>query len=116
MGERGYEGEFNALHPPGEYEGRGVYRFRNGDVYEGEWKTGLPEGRGVFRYTEGNVESGFYQQSADVGEGVKWMADGQRAWWLRDGEEEEEISLEEARKTAERLGLPIPSPLPGASE
>ena len=42
------------------------------------------------------------------------MADGQRAARLRDGEEEEEISLEEARQTAERLGLPIPSPLPGA--
>ena len=63
------------------------------------------------------MESGFYKQGADVGEGVKWMADGQQAVRLRDGEEEEEISLEEARQTAERLGLPIPSPLPpGATE
>ena len=41
--------------------------------------------------------------------------DGRRAARLHD-EEEEEISLEEARQTAERLGLPIPSPLPSASE
>ena len=34
---------------------------------------------------------------------------------VRDGKEEEEISLEEARQTAERLGLPLPSPLPGAA-
>ena len=37
-----------------------------------------------------------------------------RAVRLRDGEVEEEISLEEAQQTAERLGLPLPSPLPGA--
>ena len=49
-------------------------------------------------------------------EGVRWEADGRRAARLHDEEEEEEISLEEARQTAERLGLPIPSPLPSASE
>ena len=97
-----YLGEYNAA---GEFEGCGVFRYANGDVYEGEWKAGLPEGRGVFWYTEGNVESGFYQQNADVGEGVMWMADGRRAKrLLHDRREEEEISLEEARQTAERLG------------
>ena len=44
-----------------------------------------------------------------------WLADGQGAVRLRDGEAVEEISLEEARQTAERLGLPLPSPLPGAA-
>ena len=44
-GERGYEGEFNTLRPPGEYEGRGVERFASGDVYEGEYKAGKKEGR-----------------------------------------------------------------------
>ena len=60
------------------------------------------------------MESGFYKQGTPVGEGVKWKADGRRAVRVRDGEGVEEISLEEARQTAERLGLPIPSPLPGA--
>ena len=73
-----YLGEYNAA---GEFEGCGVFRYANGDVYEGEWKAGLPEGRGVFWYTEGNVESGFYQQNADVGaasanEGSEVEADG----------------------------------------
>ena len=108
-----YEGEYNAA---GEFEGRSVMRYANGDVYEGEYKAGEKEGRGVYRYANGNVESGFYKQGADVGEGVRWMADGQGAARLRDGNPVEMISLEEARQTAERLGLPIPSPLPVASE
>ena len=61
------------------------------------------------------MESCFYSQGAPVGEGVKWKAGGRQAARLRDGKPVEEISLEEARQTAERLGLPLPSPLPGAA-
>ena len=122
----GYLGEYNAA---GEFEGRGVYRCANGDVYDGEWKAGEKEGRGVFRYADGTVDSCLYKPGTwsreGVGwaafsrrrfyqEGVRWEADGRRAARLHD-EEEEEISLEEARQTAERLGLPIPSPLPSAA-
>ena len=106
-----YEGEYKA----GKKEGRGIYRCANGNVYDGEWKAGLFEGHGVYRFADGNVDAVFFKQGADVGEGVRWEADGRRAARLHD-EEEEEISLEEARQTAERLGLPIPSPLPSASE
>ena len=106
-----YEGEFKA----GKREGRGVARFANGNVYDGEWKADNREGRGVWRWDDGDVDSGFYEQGAPVGEGVRWLADGQGAVRLRDGKGVEEISLEEARQTAERLGLPIPSPLPGAA-
>ena len=120
-----YEGEWKA----GEKEGRGVYRFADGDVYDGEWKAGEKEGRGVERYADGTVDSCLYKPGTwsreGVGwaafsrrrfyqEGVRWEADGRRAARLHD-EEEEEISLEEARQTAERLGLPIPSPLPSAA-
>ena len=106
-----YDGEYKA----DKKEGRGVYRFASGNVYDGEWKADKREGRGVYRYADGGVESGFYKQGADVGEGVMWMADGRRAVRRRVGKPVELISLEEARRTAERLGLPIPSPLaPGA--
>ncbi|EOD23563.1 hypothetical protein EMIHUDRAFT_239466 [Emiliania huxleyi CCMP1516] len=81
---------------------------------QGEFKAGEREGRGVFGFASGNVESGFCKQDARVGEGVRWKADGRRAVRLRDGKGVEYISLEEARQTAERLGLPLPSPLPGA--
>ena len=105
-------------------------QWANGNVYEGEYKAGEKEGRGVFRYADGTVDSCLYKPGTwsreGVGwaafsrrrfyqEGVRWEADGRRAARLHD-EEEEEISLEEARQTAERLGLPIPSPLPSASE
>ena len=49
-----YEGEYNAA---GEREGRGVYRYADGDVYEGEYKAGKKEGRGVYRWANGNVYS-----------------------------------------------------------
>ena len=105
-----YEGECKA----GKREGRGVFRYASGDVYEGEWKAGKREGRGVMRYADGTVQSNFYEQDAHVGEGVMWRADGLLAVRLRDGKIVPGwISLEEARRTAERLGLPIPT-LPGA--
>merc|ERR1719506_2170001 len=106
---RVYDGEWKA----GKQEGRGVYRYPDGELYDGEWKAGEREGRGVFRFASGDVLSCFCKQDDPVGEGVKWVADGQQAWRLRDGEAVEMISLEEARQTAERLGLPLPSPLPG---
>ena len=99
-----YDGEFKA----GMKDGRGVYRYADGDVYDGEYKADEREGRGVYRYADGEVESGFYKQGADVGEGVKWAADGRRAARLRDGKGVEEISLEEARQIAARVGLPAP--------
>ena len=51
----------------------------------------------------------FFKAGMPVGEGVLWMADGKAAKRLRGIEPVEEISLEEARATAERLGLPLPS-------
>ena len=43
-----------------------------------------------------------------VGEGVKWSADRQTAVRLLDGQDQEEISLEEARRVAAEHGLPLP--------
>ena len=50
-----YEGERNAA---GEREGRGVERYADGDVYDGEWKAGEREGRGVYRWADGRVYEG----------------------------------------------------------
>ena len=106
-----YEGEWKA----GEQEGHGTFRSADGDVYEGEWQNGKEEGRGTIKYAEGIVEVGFYKQGVDVGEGVRWSADGLRAWRLQDGQRVEAISPEEARDTAQRLSLPIPGVVFGAS-
>jgi len=59
-------------------------------------------------------EAEFEKLSADLKPLYQAIRPGQRTCLrLRDGDVVEYISLEEARQTAERLGLPIPSPLPG---
>ena len=104
-----YEGEWKA----GLKNGQGVYRSANGDVFDGEWKADMMEGQGIFRFANGDVDANSYHQNEIVGEGIVWLADGRKAWQLQDGEPVEAISLEEARRTAERLGwLGLPtSPL-----
>ena len=99
-----YEGEWKG----GLQEGRGTYRYAYGDVYEGEFKADQQEGRGTYRYASGTVEVVFYKAGKDVGEGVRWMGNGQITGRLRDGQPVEVISLEEARATVARLGLPLP--------
>jgi hypothetical protein len=100
----GYEGEFKAS----KKEGRGIYRYADGGVYEGEYKANKREGQGTYLYADGRIEVGFYKAGIDVGEGVRWTADGQSAWQLQDGKVVKTISLEEAERRVERLGLPMP--------
>ena len=99
-----YEGEYKA----GKREGRGIERYADGDVYEGEFKAGKKEGQGTFLYASGNIEVAFYKAGTAVGEGVRWTADGRSAWQLQDGKVVKTISLEEAERRVERLGLPMP--------
>ena len=40
------------------YEGRGTFRYLNGNVYEGEYRAGWKEGRGAYRYKTGEVYEG----------------------------------------------------------
>ena len=44
----------------------------------------------------------------DVGEAAGWSADRATAWRVSDGKVGERISLEEAARIAERVGLPVP--------
>ena len=48
-------------------------RSADGDVYDGEWKAGEREGRGVYRFADGDMDAGFVK-GTPVGEGVKWKA------------------------------------------
>ena len=89
-------------------EGRGIHRFASGAVYEGEYKAGEKEGQGTYLYASGDIEVGFYMADTRVGEGVLWEADGRSAIQMEDGKEEKTISLEEAERLVERLGLPMP--------
>ncbi|EOD21026.1 hypothetical protein EMIHUDRAFT_354984 [Emiliania huxleyi CCMP1516] len=120
--ERNYEGDRD---PTGQPEGSGKMRWADGGVYEGAWKAGLPEGYGTERYPDGGMYEGQWKAGKEEGlgtrrhangdvyravfregqpvEGVKWSADGQEAWQLREGGEVLAISLEEGRLICERF-------------
>jgi len=72
-GEGVYEGERNAA---GEKEGRGTYRFADGNVYEGEWKGDKKEGNGTHRYADGDVYHGEWKRDEKDGIGTYRYADG----------------------------------------
>ena len=107
-----YEGEYHN----GKRDGHGVYMYACGDVYEGEYKQGRMEGRGIYRLADGTAEAGRYFAGADVGEGVRWSADRKRAYRLRGGKVEEEITLEEAARIAGALGMAVPPPSLGPED
>ena len=46
-------------------EGRGVYKYPDGAVYDGEFKGGLKEGRGVYKYPAGAVYDGEFKGGID---------------------------------------------------
>ena len=50
-------------------EGRGIYRYPKGGVYEGEWRGGLQEGVGVRTFASGQVQ---------VRQRRRWQRRGQR--------------------------------------
>ena len=122
-----YEGEWKA----DKNEGRGIFRYANGEVYEGEWKADKIEGRGIYRFADGGVYEGeckadkregqgtylcasgdievaFYKADKATGEYVKWAPDGCYVFQMQDGKGVKTISLEEAERRVERLGLPMP--------
>ena len=123
------KGDRNAA---GEREGVGVMVYASGDMYEGQWRAGRPEGegmddgadgsryegqyvagkmegKGTYHYANGTVDVGRFKGDADVGEAARWSADRATAWRLQDGQAVEKISLEEAARIAERVGLPVPA-------
>ena len=76
-----YEGEYkNDLK-----EGYGTYRFQNGDVYTGEYKNGLFEGKGKYEYVDGDIYEGEYKEDLREGEGVYIYNNGNKyeGQWMR---------------------------------
>jgi len=100
-----YVGEYK----DGKMNGKGTYTYADGAVFVGELKNDKRHGTGTYTYKSGNVEVGFYEQDKQKGRGVQLGASGKTAWLVMDGKVEREVSVAEARKVAEELGLP---PLP----
>jgi len=65
-----YTGQFNQ---EGKWEGKGLLKFANGNIYEGEFKGGLPNGKGNFKFANGNIYEGDYKNGLFDGKGIfKW--------------------------------------------
>ena len=92
----------------GVQQGQGTYHFASGDRYEGEYVADKKEGKGTYHYFDGEVEVDCWKAGSRVGQGAKWSADRATAWRLNDGKKGARISLEEAARIAERVGLPVP--------
>jgi hypothetical protein len=67
-----YEGEY--LH--GKREGKGKYKYNNGDIYEGDYKNDLKEGKGEYKYNNGDIYIGEYKNGLFDGKGKYEYADG----------------------------------------
>jgi len=89
-------------------DGRGTCLFRDGDQYTGEWKEGLQHGIGLYSYATGSAEVGNYIAHKDTGDGVGWSADRQEAYALKDGKKSGDVTLQEAKLMAARMGQPVP--------
>jgi len=81
-----YEGEFKN----GDMDGRGVYRFVSGNIYEGEFQVGKMEGRGVFRFVNGNVIKGEFKEGVLNGRGTVYLTNGE----VYDGEFKEDVPID----------------------
>ena len=79
-----YEGE---LDDNGEKEGRGKITYRNGNVYDGEWKKNKRDGNGILTHANGATYVGDFKEDRLEGSGVFTSADGgdqYRGEWKND--------------------------------
>ena len=67
-----YTGEFQ----DGKRNGRGTYKFVNGNQYQGEWKNHIPNGRGTYTFANGNMYIGEYKDGKRNGAGLYKFSDG----------------------------------------
>lgn len=96
-----YDGQWSK----GKRQGHGVMYIEAGDTYIGSWDNGLKHGAGTYHWADGEVDVSWYQEDRRVGEGVRWNAGRSKAYRLIRGTKKEELSLDEAYVTAEKLGL-----------
>jgi len=55
----------------GKYNGKGIYKWADGDVYEGQFVHNEPNGKGIFRYVNGDFYEGDVVDGNFHGRGVK---------------------------------------------
>ena len=93
--------------PPGE---RPAFDPCTRSVYEGEYKGKRRDGVGIYRFGDGRAYASTFVDNKPVGTGVFWTPNRQKAWRVVDGDAIEEISAEEAKRLAAKIGQDVPLP------
>lgn len=60
------------------YEGRGVFRFENGDTYDGLWLGGQPDGQGKYTWKNGDFYRGNWIDGVMEGRGFFQFSNGDK--------------------------------------
>jgi hypothetical protein len=56
--------------------GKGIYKWTNGNTYEGDWVKGILTGKGTFKWKSGDVYTGEFVNGELNGKGIKNYANG----------------------------------------
>ena len=68
---------FQGSFKDGHYEGLGLVKFTNGDMFKGEFKGGKRNGFGQYRYKERHIFEGMYKDDKCEGHGKQLYSDGE---------------------------------------
>ena len=65
----------------GKREGKGIFNFKNGDIYEGDWKNDKMDGKGIYYHKktdETDRYEGDFRNDKRDGKGIIYFRDGNR--------------------------------------
>ena len=69
-----YEGEFKG----DKREGKGIFKYNNGNIYEGDWKNNNIEGKGIFYSNNGDKYDGEWKANKFEGKGIFYYKSGDK--------------------------------------
>ena len=58
-------------------EGKGIYKYNNGEKYEGEYKNNLRNGFGIYTYKDGYIYKGQWKDDKKHGKGILYFPNGE---------------------------------------
>ena len=71
-------GVFNGSFVNNKKEGKGVYKYNDGDKYEGEYKNDMRDGKGSYYYHNGEKYIGEWKEDKKHGKGICYFSNGDR--------------------------------------
>ena len=69
------EGSYKGGRKMGKMHGQGIYEWKNGDRFEGNFENGQINGYGRYSWTDGNVYQGDFKDGKQSGMGTAFYAD-----------------------------------------